>query len=254
MPDIGIVVMVFNRKEATQNCLRSVVAEVPASIPVVVMDDCSIDGAQDVADTFKDRFVVKHFKQNVGLCRSANVGFGRASELGARNLVRLNNDVVLHPGWLKAMQDSLAIPDAGVISPAFELNPQRPVWPHQLLTPTADGMPRKVDFLAGHCLLITEAMLSRGFRWEERFYPVGPCDDDACFFSLSNGLCNYAVDAAVCEIVSAPHSLRWHAIPYRECFDAGERLLKEKWANLLQRRKKFHHEKMALQGKCRGDC
>jgi glycosyltransferase involved in cell wall biosynthesis len=253
MSDIGIVVMIFNRKDATQKCLRSIAAEVPASTPVVVMDDCSSDGAQEIADTFADRFIVKHLKTNVGLCRSANIGFDIAWQRGAKNLIRLNNDVVLKSGWFNGMQRALEVKDPGIISPAFHLNPHRRIWPHQRLTATKDGMPRRVDFLAGHCLMITEIMFSLGFRWEERFYPVGPCDDDACFFSLANCLNNYVADAAVCEIISAPHSLNWHKVSYRECFGDGWRLLNEKWGVLIPRFTKFCHEKMALQGSRHGD-
>ncbi|MBT8061410.1 MAG: glycosyltransferase [Xanthomonadales bacterium] len=103
----GIVIPVFNAHEDVQACLASVQAHSPAA-EVLVIDDASSDARvapmlKAWQDSATRRRVITH-DRNQGFVRSANRGMQQFDG----DIVLLNSDTLVTPGWLEALSDCLA--------------------------------------------------------------------------------------------------------------------------------------------------
>ena len=116
MPELSIVIPVFNCLGLTQACLKSLEETVGSrkDLEIILVDDASIDGtAAWLATLPAPRYRV--------ICHATNRGYATANNAAAkvasgRDLLLLNNDTVLMPGWLEPMLRVLdRAPNAGVV-------------------------------------------------------------------------------------------------------------------------------------------
>jgi hypothetical protein len=110
-PEISIVIVSLNTREYLRRCLTAIPgAASDLTVEVLVVDNGSTDGTQGMlAEEFPGVRVVQS---------GENLGFGKASNLGARNargraLLLLNSDCEMQPGALRTMLRTLD-GDAGV--------------------------------------------------------------------------------------------------------------------------------------------
>ena len=100
MPDLSVVVVNYNTREATATCLGSVLDAAPnVDLELIVVDNGSIDGS---AAAFGRIAGVRTIEAG------ENLGFARGVNLGARSatggwLLLLNPDTVVLPGSLEAL-------------------------------------------------------------------------------------------------------------------------------------------------------
>ncbi len=119
---LALIIPVHGGRTVTQACLDSVFATVPAGTIVIVVDDAS-DDPELVAwlDTLKRQRKIRLLRHptNRGFPASVNVGLREASTLpGKRDMVVLNSDTQVTPGWLEALRASVhAAPDIGTATP-----------------------------------------------------------------------------------------------------------------------------------------
>jgi GT2 family glycosyltransferase len=117
-PAASIVVVTCDGLAYTRMCLESLLANThDPAFEVVVVDNASADGTGDYLArlTGADRRVrALHTGQNLGFARANNRGLAAAR---GRNLVLLNNDTLLPPGWLRALLAHLADPAVGLAGP-----------------------------------------------------------------------------------------------------------------------------------------
>ncbi|MGE5691125.1 MAG: glycosyltransferase family 2 protein [Pseudomonadota bacterium] len=107
------VVLSWNGREDTLACLGSLAGE---PLTPLVVDNGSTDGSADaVAVTFPDVDLVR-LDRNHGFAGGMNVGIRRALERGADQVLTLNNDVLVEPGFLAPLLEALA-PDVASVSP-----------------------------------------------------------------------------------------------------------------------------------------
>jgi len=91
--DVSIIIVNYNTKDLTINCLRSIFRHTSGiSYEVIVVDNSSIDGSQ--------KSIKKLFPQVILIENKENMGFGKANNLAAKRangkyLFFLNSDTIL---------------------------------------------------------------------------------------------------------------------------------------------------------------
>ncbi|HPF70658.1 MAG TPA: glycosyltransferase [Candidatus Krumholzibacteria bacterium] len=116
MPDVSIVIPVFNKLELTRTCVDSIHAHgADCTFEIIIVDNGSSDGtgawleAQEAAA--RVRAVAN--PDNLGFSRGCNLG---ASHARGRYVLFLNNDMEVLPGWLDPLVWTLDTdPDVGVV-------------------------------------------------------------------------------------------------------------------------------------------
>jgi CDP-glycerol glycerophosphotransferase len=106
MPQISVIVPVYDVEAYLAECLESVLAQSAADIEVIVVDDGSTDGSAAIADEFGDR------DARIRLVRQANHGLGHARNTGVAAahgdfLAFVDSDDRLAPGALALLLETL---------------------------------------------------------------------------------------------------------------------------------------------------
>lgn len=98
-----IVIPVFNRCNYTRDCLLSLREQIRTDFRIVVVDDGSTDGTdQMLADDFPEVEVVSG-NGSLFWTAGVNAGIRRALELGATRVMTMNNDVLVPPDFITQM-------------------------------------------------------------------------------------------------------------------------------------------------------
>jgi len=211
-PDVSIVIVSLNTREHLRRCLTAVPgAAAGLSVEVLVVDNGSTDGTQGMlAEEFPDVHVIQS---------GENLGFGRASNLGARSargraLLLLNSDCEMEPNALRIMvrildgdsgvagilcrllnadgslqpsvHPSLPTPwsllgDIAFLSPLRYAMYRRPALHHLFLRRTTafHGSARDVAWGGAACLLVRRETFLGIGGFDERFFLY--CEDmDLC--------------------------------------------------------------------------
>lgn len=91
---------------------------------VLLVDNASSDGTPALASKIPGLRVIKN-KKNLGFAAGNNVGIKAAR---GKDVVLLNNDTVVAPGWLETLQrHALTIPDLGLLGPATNTEPAQSI-------------------------------------------------------------------------------------------------------------------------------
>ena len=116
MPDISIVIPLYNCLELTRACVASLEETIGQrdDFEVIFADDASTDGTSEWLKSLPEpRYRSVRHESNRGYAAANNAAVKLAH---GRYLVLLNNDTVLRPGWLEAMlRVLLRAPQAGVV-------------------------------------------------------------------------------------------------------------------------------------------
>lgn len=112
-----IVVPIHNAAAALKACLQALLQHTPASVSILLIDDASTDPAIAplLADAATDpRVQVLGNVHNLGFVRTCNRAFAQTSG----DVLLLNSDAVVTPGWLQAMlRASQSRPDVASVTP-----------------------------------------------------------------------------------------------------------------------------------------
>lgn len=181
-----LVMPVYNRLEYTRRCLESVFRHTDVPYDLVVVDNGSRDGTGAFLAGLGrpsprlERLEVVTNPANAGVAPAWNQGI-RAARPG-RPVALLNNDVVVTPGWLRAVLGFLAEhPEAGIAGPHVTDGPELPAgydaWAAGYV---AENRGRVDDGFHGCCFLLTPEVIDRVGAFDERFQ-VGIWEDvDYC--------------------------------------------------------------------------
>ena len=121
MIDVSIIIVSYNTKDFTRQCLNSIYSNVKGvSFEIICIDNDSSDGTPAMLrEDFPDVILIES-KTNLGYARANNLGISRSI---GQYVVLLNSDTVIMPGSLEQTIDfMLRHPDAGAASPKL-LNP-----------------------------------------------------------------------------------------------------------------------------------
>lgn len=201
MPEISIIVPVYNQIEYTLNCLRSIMKqETPFSYEVLIMDDCSPDSTVQLLKNIEGLRYYKNQK-NLGFLRNCN----RGAELAHGNyLVFLNNDTLVEANWLMSLrelfdsQDNVGLVGSKLVYPDGRLQEAGGIvwedasawnWGHsQDPQHPRYNYVRDADYISGASIMIEKDFFDRLNKFDERFLPAYYEDTDLCFSVRAAGL------------------------------------------------------------------
>jgi FkbM family methyltransferase len=113
VPDVSIVIPVYNHLEDTLRCLLSLaMAGEKTQFEVIVADDASTDGTQSLMTRCQGLRYIRN-ELNIGFLRNCNYA---ATVARGKYIMFLNNDVIVTPEWLDGIIDTfLNFPRAGLV-------------------------------------------------------------------------------------------------------------------------------------------
>jgi len=195
----SIVIPVFNNLPFTRQCLDSIFQNTtPGTYELIVVDNGSTDGSREFLESQQPRIRYIRNQRNLLFARGCNRGAWAAR---GENVLFLNNDTVVGPGWLDAMLEVLdQAPEIGIVGNKQlfpESNPAYPglVWhAGMVFTEEKDSwhayfgfdpahpivnVQRDYPCVTGCCLLIRKTVFERlgGF---DPWFQNGYEDTDLC--------------------------------------------------------------------------
>ena len=134
----------YNGASLLPGCLEAVLAQTLPPSEVIVVDDGSTDGSQDLVRARFPQVKLLALPDNVGFCRAANEGLRAAR---GDLLALLNNDAEPERGWLAALAEALVVhPDVGACASKMLFYDQRSLLNSAGLFVRADGMARDIGY------------------------------------------------------------------------------------------------------------
>jgi GT2 family glycosyltransferase len=98
MPEVSIIVVLFNQAGMTLECLRSIAATADGATEIIIVDNASTDNTPRLLDRLEGARILRN-AENRHFLHAVNQG---AAIARGRALLLLNNDATLRPGSLRA--------------------------------------------------------------------------------------------------------------------------------------------------------
>ena len=187
-----VVVVSYNTKALTLQCLESLCGNMPQGAEVCVVDNASSDGSVCALEQFA--------QGSAGcvqvICSERNLGFGAANNLGAactkgEFIALVNSDAFVRAGALEGLQGYLErTPQAAIAGPRLEnadgsFQESRFLFPspfrawienlglariNRFLTRQRQQKPGPVQWLSGACLMVRRAVWKDAGGFDESFF------------------------------------------------------------------------------------
>ncbi len=220
LPTIAIIVLNYNSREDTLDCLRSLELLTYSRAYTIVVDNDSSDGSVESIRSQFPQIKLIETGANLGFTGGNNIGIRHALEAGADFVMLLNNDTIVAPDLIDQMVTAMVQdPKIGVAGPTIYYYEQPHVvwsaggdidWKRGTTSMTAIGSEdkgqfgteaREVQFVTG-C-----ALLARREVWET----VGLLDEQFFMYYEETEWCVRASRAGY-KIVHVPQAMLWHKI------------------------------------------
>ena len=237
MPKIAVVVLNWNRKKDTLECLKSLdqIKAKTFHLDVVVVDNGSTDGSVTAIKNYKVKNFKKHLVelgQNLGFAGGNNAGVSYALSLNSDFVMVLNNDTIIDASCITALlTGAKRHPKAAILSPkiyfahGFEFHKKRyksdelgkVIWyaggqmdwnnvygSNYGVDEVDKGQfneERKIDFATGACFLARTEALKKTGLFDERYY-----------LYLEDAELSQRVKAKGFEIWYIPGGVIWHKV------------------------------------------
>jgi GT2 family glycosyltransferase len=218
-PSIAIIVLSWNGKNDTLECLRSLKDIEYPNYNILVVDNGSKDGTPNAVKLAFPDVEVLETGENLGFAKGNNVGIQWALDQGAEAILLLNNDTIVDPSFLSTMVESLySEPDIGATNPLiYYYNPPNVIWSAGGTIDSRTGIAYQrhinepdtgqitadedIDYGIGAALLIRREAIEK----------VGLLDPDFFLYYEETDWCSRA-RAAGYRIVLTPKSKIWHKV------------------------------------------
>jgi hypothetical protein len=131
MPSVAIIVLTWNGKAMTMECLESLASLEYGNARVIVVDNGSTDGTADaVRSAYGERVTIIENPRNLGFSLGNNVGIRHALEKGADFVLLLNNDTVVDPALVDRLVEGITISkNIGIVGPKiYYASPPDRIW------------------------------------------------------------------------------------------------------------------------------
>ncbi len=210
----ALVIPIFNAHDDLLNCVRSLVANTPDDVPIMLIDDASTD--ERIAKSFSDagtrfgrQFGYFCKPTNTGFVGSVNLGFQSA---GPRDLVMVNSDTTYPPAWLPRLRaaaysrttvaTATPLTNYGSILSVPYRNRQSTDLPGQMSTEEADERVRtaslrlhpSIPTAIGHCTYFRRSALNVIGFFDEAFAPGYGEEVDFSQRAITLGFSHVAAD------------------------------------------------------------
>lgn len=218
-PAVFIILLNWNNRKDTMNCIDSINRLDYPNFKVVVVDNGSIDGSPEI---IKKKFPMVHLirnKENLGFSIGNNVGIRYALRRDAKYVFVLNNDTILDKNCLrelvKVAESDLKI---GIVGPKIYIfdGSQNRIWfaggktnwwkgeaKHIGFNEEDEGqydVVKEVDFITGCALLIKRKVIKEIGLFDPFYSPIYFEDADWCSRARRDGY----------KIVYVPKAKLWH--------------------------------------------
>ena len=130
-PSIAIIVLTWNGRDLTLDCLRSLEGVTTPNLRTILVDNASQDGtAEAVRRRYHDRVTVIENAENLGFAAGNNVGIQHALAVGADFILLLNNDTVVAENFVDhLLAPMLDAPAVGITAPKiYYAEPEKQIW------------------------------------------------------------------------------------------------------------------------------
>lgn len=186
MSRTSIIIPTFNGRSFLQECLYAIKKYTTPPYEVIVVDNGSTDGTEDIC--LREEVLYVSVPNRLGFPAACNVGMRVAS---GNELLLLNNDVLVTPRWLDNMLACLyAEAGTGIVGPMtdYASGKQQVKLEYTDLFEAAERFnqpnPAKwmtVERIVGLCFLFRRELLERIGYLDESFSPGHYEDDDYCY-------------------------------------------------------------------------
>lgn len=215
---VCIVVLNFNGKEDTLECIESLRKLDYANYEVIVVDNGSSDGSQEALRELPGVILIEN-ERNYGYAEGNNIGLKLALSRGAEYMLVLNNDTILHPACLTEMvsviADDHSIGAVGaktyfydrpnvlqIVGGAFD-------WTSGKTKNIGGGEVdvgqynkiMEVDFVNGHALLTSRTVLEQVGLFDPEYFAYNE-ETDWCMRARKKGF----------RMMYAPKAIVWHKV------------------------------------------
>ena len=106
MKDIYIIILNYNQKYLTTDCINSILNSTYVNYKILVVDNGSNDGSVEYfSKLFKGKIDLIINSNNYGFSKGENIGIKYALEHGSEYLFLINNDTILHEKCIEILYD-----------------------------------------------------------------------------------------------------------------------------------------------------
>lgn len=207
IPKVSIIILNWNGKRFTRNCLESIKKNTSYSnYEIIVIDQGSTDGSVEMIEkNFPEVKLVKN-KENVGFSTGNNQGFRLAK---GKYIMMLNNDTLVTPGWLSTLvkvmehNEKIACVGSRIVSSLEEVKKER------------KRDVEEVQTVGGAAMLIRKSVIRKiGNLDAKNFSPIYGEENDWCYRARNHGY----------KIVIANKSVVVHlsSIAMKKCYGVGK--------------------------------
>lgn len=186
--NVFIVIVNWNGREVTLDCLRSLKKLTYREFTIIVVDNASSDGSvESLRSKFPDIIVLEQ-SNNLRFAGGNNVGIKYAMGHGAEAVLLLNNDTTVHPEFLTHLVERLeGDPATGMVAPKIYYHDDKNrIWfaggeisfwtgtmKHTGIRKTDHGQldqHRKIDYATGCCVLVRSSVIEKVGMLDESYF------------------------------------------------------------------------------------
>ncbi len=227
---VAVTIVTYNSGAFVSRCLDTLYAQTGLPQEVVLLDNASTDGTQDILERYSSRATILHNGINLGFAAAQNQAIAATSSAW---VLTLNPDVLLHPDFLARLIDAASTdPGVGTVcGKLLRLNPDMSI-----------PAERRIDS-AG--IVFTPAMRHLDRGWNQ---PDGPdFDQPEYVFGASAAAALYR-RTMIDDVSGSDGFFDPDFFAYREDADVAWRAQLLGWKSLYAPRAEAHHVRRVTPG------
>lgn len=223
-PSVCCIILSFNGKELTAECIRSVLKSDYPNFTILIVDNASTDGAISYIrqlfddEIVKNQIIIIENDKNLGFAGGNNVGLQYALVKNYDYTLLLNNDTVVDQRMISELISGIEKSGAGIAGPKiYYFDPPDQIWFAGGKIELFKGISRHIgirekdlgqfntpnfcDYITGCGMLIRNEVIKK-IGMLDPIYPLYAEDADFCMRALRSGFLSYYI----------PTAKMWHKI------------------------------------------